>query len=126
MTQKSPRVSGRNAARESPLFVKTFDLLAYLLAVVSKFPRNQRGGMGRRIEETGFSLLDLLLTARKCPAKARPELLRQADIELDKLRYTVRLCHALELLGQNQYRHASGLLAEVGKLLGTWIKGYNE
>ena len=120
------RNPARHAARESPLFVKTFDLMAYLLSVVAKFPRNQRGGMGRRIEETGFALLDLLLTARKCSVEERPGLLRQADIELDKLRYTVRLCHALELLGQNQYRHASGLLAEVGKLLGTWIKGYNK
>jgi hypothetical protein len=48
-----------------------------------------------------------------------------AYTELDKLCYTVRPCHAVELLGQNQYRHASGLLAEVGRLLGSWIKGYD-
>ena len=52
--------------------------------------------------------------------------LRQADVELDRLRYTVRLCRDLELLSQKQYRHASGLLAEVGRLLGTWLKRYNE
>jgi hypothetical protein len=113
-------------ARESPLFVKTFDLLAYLLPVVEKFPRSQRALMGQRIQGIGFGLLDLLLSARKCSIEERPDLLRQADVELDKLRYTVRLCHAIDLLGQNQYRHAAGLLAEVGKLLGTWIKGYNE
>ena len=115
----------RNSAQESPLFVKTFDLLAYLVPAVAKFPRNQRAMLGQRIEEIGLGFLDLLLTARKCPTRERPELLRQADLELDKLRYTVRLCHAIDLLGQNQYRHASGLLAEVGKLLGTWIKRYN-
>ena len=49
----------------------------------------------------------------------------QADVELDRLRYTVRLCHEIGLLSQRQYRTASGLLAEVGKLLGTWIKRYN-
>ena len=107
------------------MFVKTFDLLAYLLAVVAKFPRNQRDLMGQRLQEIGFGLLDLLLAARKCTAAERPALLRRADVELDRLRYTVRLCHALELLGQNQYRHAAGLLGEVGRLLGTWIKGYN-
>ena len=47
-------------------------------------------------------------------------------MELDRLRYTVRLCRELELLTQKQYRHASGLLAEVGRLLGTWLKQYNK
>ena len=112
-------------ARESPLYVKTYDLLAYLLPAAEKFRRSQRVVLGRRLQETGLGFLDPLLAARKCPVEQRPELLRQADIELDKLRYTVRLCHTLDLLGLKQYRRASELLAEVGKLLGSWIKGYN-
>ena len=79
-----------------------------------------------RLQEIGLGFLDLLLEARKSSAEQRRELLRRADIELDKLRYTVRLSHALELLGPTQYRRASELLSEVGKLLGTWIKGYNK
>jgi hypothetical protein len=113
-------------SQESPLFAKTFDLLVYLLPVSEKFPRSQRVVLGRRLQEIGLGLLDLLLTARKCPAEERPALLRQADIELDRLRYTVRLCYEIDLLGAKQYRHASGLMAEVGKLLGSWIKRYNK
>lgn len=112
-------------SQESPLFAKTFDLLVYLLPASEKFPRSQRVVLGRRIQEIGLGLLDLLLTARKCADAERPAVLRQADVELDRLRYTVRLCHEIGLLGQNQYRHASGLLTEAGKLLGTWIKRYD-
>lgn len=112
-------------SQESPLFAKTYDLLVYLLPAVEKFPRSQRAVLGRRVQEVGLGFLDLLLAARKTPAKGRGALLRQADLELDRLRYTVRLCRDLELLTQKQYRHASGLLAEVGRLLGTWIKRYN-
>jgi hypothetical protein len=112
-------------SQESPLFVKTFDLLVYLLPASEKFPRTQRVVLGRRIQEVGLGLLDLLLAARKCRDEERQALLHQADIELDRLRYTVRLCHEIGLLSQKQYRHASGLLAEVGRLLGTWIKRYN-
>ncbi len=111
--------------RESPLFVKTFDLLVYLLPAVEKFPRSQRFVLGRRLQEIGLGFLDLLLAARKCSVEERPALLRQADVELDRLRYTVRLCHEIGLLSQKQYRHTSGRLIEVGKLLGTWIKRYN-
>lgn len=112
-------------SQETPLFTKTYDLLVYLLAAVEKFPRSHRPGLGRRVQEIGLGFLDLLLAARKSLPKARAALLREADVELDRLRYTVRLCHDLELLGPKQYRRASGLLAEVGRLLGTWLKRYN-
>ena len=112
-------------SQDSPLFAKTFDLLVYLLPASEKFPRSQRFVLGRRLQEIGLGLLDLLLAARKCGQGERPELLRRADIELDRLRYTVRLCHEIGLFSLKQYRHASGLLAEVGKLLGTWRKRYN-
>jgi hypothetical protein len=76
-------------------------------------------------QEIGLGFLDLLLRARKCPAEERRTFLRQADLELDRLRYTVRLCHEIGLLSEKQYLHAVGLLAETGKLLGAWIKQYN-
>lgn len=112
-------------SRETPLFAKTYDLLVYLLPAAEKFPRSQRVVLGRRISEISLGFLDLLIQARKTSAKKRGVLLRQADVELDRLRYTVRLCRDLELLTQKQYRYASGLLAEVGRLLGTWLKRYN-
>jgi hypothetical protein len=113
-------------SQETPLFAKTYDLLVYLLPAVEKFPRSQRAVLGRHVQEVSLGFLDLLLKARKTPADARGELLWQADLELDRLRYTVRLCRDLELLSQKQYRHASGLLAQVGRLLGTWLKRYNK
>lgn len=82
--------------------------------------------LGRRIQEVGTGFLDLLLRARKCAAVERLDLLRQADVDLDRLRYTVRLCQELGLLSLKQYQYASGLLVETGKLLGTWVKRYNE
>ena len=112
--------------QETPLFTKTFDLLVYLLQVSEKFPRNHRLGLGRRLQEIGLGFIDQLLRARKCPVADRPALLNQADIDLDRLRYTVRLCQELGLLTPPQYQYAAGLLVETGKLLGSWIKRYNE
>jgi len=111
--------------QETPLFAKTYDLLLYLLPAVEKFPRSQRAVLGRRLQEVSLGFLDLLLRARKAPGGERGMLLRQADVELDRLRYTARLCHDLTLFTDKQYRYLSGLLAEVGRLLGTWLKGYN-
>ena len=74
-------------SQDSPLFAKTFDLLVYLLPAVEKFPRSQRVVLGRRIQEIGLGFLDQLLAARKCTDSERPALLRQADVDLDRLRY---------------------------------------
>lgn len=46
----------------------------------------------------------------------------RADIELASLRKALLLCLQLELLTPNQYRHASEMTAEVGRLLGAWRK----
>jgi hypothetical protein len=113
-------------SQETPLFAKAFDLLVYLLSASEKFPRSYRLGLGRRIQEIGLGFMDLLLTARKCPAAERAALLHDADVALDKLRFTVRLCQELGLLTPKQYQYAAGLLAETGKLLGSWVKRYNE
>ena len=93
--------------QETPLFGKTYDLLVYLIPASDKFPRSQRYVLGRRLQEVGLGFLDLLLAARKCSPAERGDLLRRADLELDRLRYTVRLCHDIGLLSQKQYRHAA-------------------
>ncbi len=113
-------------SQDTPLFTKTFDLLVYLFTVTASFPRNQRAILGRRVQEISLGLFDLLLQARKCKPDERLELLQQADLELDRLRYTVRLCHETNLLSRKQSVYAGGLLGESGKLLGGWIKRYNQ
>ena len=112
--------------QESPLFTKTYDLLAYVLAAVEKFPRYHRFVLGRRVQELGWGFLDTILAARKCAPEERPGLLQQADLTLDRLRYTIRICCDLTLFSQKQYAYASGLLAEVGRLLGKWLQRYNQ
>lgn len=44
-----------------------------------------------------------------------------ADRALAGLRKTLLLCHQMQLLSDGQYRHVSGLTAEVGRLMGSWI-----
>ena len=113
-------------SQESPLFTKAFDLLVYLFQVTDSFPRSQRAVLGRRVQESSLRLFDLLLQARKCPPDQRGDLLAQADLELDRLRYSVRLCLEIGLLTRKQGIHASGLLGECGRLLGAWVKRYNQ
>ena len=52
----------------------------------------------------------------------RQKYLRAADANLNKLRLYLRLAHRWKWLNDGQYRHVSSMIAEIGRLLGGWIK----
>ena len=60
--------------------------------------------------------------ARASRGAARLEKLQAADAELLKLRLYLRLCERWRWLSKGQYRHVSTMTAEIGKLLGGWLK----
>ena len=108
------------AQTQSPIFAKSHDLLMWLLQHTAKFPKSERFRMAKRVEDSAFGFYDLIARATKARDKRRT--LLEADLELDRLRLNVRLCVELKLLTPAQYEHAAGILVEIGKLLGGWIK----
>lgn len=46
----------------------------------------------------------------------------EADAALDRLRLYLRLAHHWHWLNDGQYAHVSAQVAEIGRLLGGWIK----
>jgi hypothetical protein len=107
---------------ETPLFVKTYDLLLWLMPQTLKFPKHQRFALAQRLQDAGLDFYALILKARKVAGHQRRETLVLADVELDKLRLLLRLSHELELLSHGQYEHVSRMVVEVGNLLGAWRK----
>ena len=104
----------------SPIFVKTYDLLVWLEQALAKFPKEQRFRLAARIEESLMHFYDLILHAAQ--AKDRYRLLREADIELEKLRTLLRAAKDIKAMNFQQYQHAAEMTTEMGKLLGGWIK----
>ena len=52
--------------------------------------------------------------------------LRAADEALDRVRLYLRLAARWEWLSAGQYHHAAEMVAEIGRLLGGWIKANAE
>lgn len=108
---------------ESPIFVKTYDLLQWLAPKTTKFSRQYRFSLALPLLENAFALQRQLVLAAKAdrPADVAGHLGR-ADAELTLLRYKVRLSRDLNLLQLKSYEHASRLVDEIGRLLGGWQK----
>lgn len=107
---------------EMPIFVRTFDLLTWLLPVTEHFPRSVRHTFTKRMLNAAFDLREMLEQANLRKKDERMERLQRADEALTCLRLYVRLAVKWDWLTSGQYQHAARMLEEIGKLLGGWKK----
>ncbi|HEY9153367.1 MAG TPA: diversity-generating retroelement protein Avd [Anaerolineales bacterium] len=107
--------------KQSPIFTRTSDFMIWLLDHTEKFPKSERFRMAKRLEDSVFSFYELLIEATRSNKRKR-QLLIQADIELEKLRLYIRMSQQRKLTSTSQYHFAAGVLVEIGKLLGGWLK----
>jgi hypothetical protein len=108
-------------SQPSPIFVKTYDLMLWLTPTVTKFPKAQRLRLAVRLEGRLFDFHALLLRAARSQPR-RPLLLLEADVDLEKLRLCLRLAQQTGCLSFVGYEHAARQVAEIGRLLGGWLK----
>jgi cytosine/adenosine deaminase-related metal-dependent hydrolase len=111
--------------QQSPIFTRTYDLLAWLIPATVKFPREHRFVLARAVQETALRFQERLIEAGLAQGKQRQQALAQADVDLTKLRFYLRLCQDLGLLTPRQYRHVAEMVTEVGRLLGGWRQSIN-
>ena len=112
--------------KQSPIFVRTYDLLLWLIPRTTTFPREQRFVLGKAVQETALRFQEALLEAALHEPRLRSAALTRADVDLAKLRFYLRLCQDLGLITMRQHRHAAEMVTEVGRLLGGWQKKVGE
>jgi hypothetical protein len=106
----------------SPLFAKTFDFISWLLRRAESFPRPQRFVVTHRLQNAALDFQELIVDAESLRSVARLDRLKMADAALNKVRLYLRLCREWEWLNSGQYEHAARMIAEMGRLLGGWMK----
>ena len=105
---------------ETPIFTRTFDLLAWLLHATNDFPRAHRFSLTQRLLAAAFDLRERLEEANLRHSAGRLERLARADEALARVRVYLRLAVQLNWLTSGQYNHAAQLTVEIGRLLGGW------
>lgn len=99
---------------------KAYDFTLWLLPKVEKFSRSYRFSVGDRLVSHN---LDLLLTLLECAYRHdKAELLREANLKTNALRYLLRLAKDLRLLSVDSYGYAAEKLDEIGRMIGGWQK----
>ena len=99
---------------------KTYDFVLWLLPHIAGFSRQHRFTLGDRMEEGALEILELLVEASY--TRDKRDLLRRANMRLERLRYLIRLAKDLKLLSISQYEFAARALLAVGAEVGGWAK----
>ena len=109
-------------AEDMVILTRTFDLLTWLLPRAEKFPKAQRFVVTKRLNDAALDFQEALFDANAHSGPERLAYLTDADAHLDKLRLYLRLAVQWGWLTSGQYQHVSAMVAEIGKLLGGWIR----
>ena len=102
------------------LLQKIYDTFAYLYQTLQLYPKSEKYALAAETKKSCIHVLELAIRANKKYYKKTT--LQDADVELELLRYYIRLGYELQLMSPKRYEQLSLKMAEVGRLLGGMIK----
>jgi hypothetical protein len=107
-------------AKELKIIQDFYDFMLWMIRHIEKYPRHHRYSLGYAMENRMQKILELLLKAKYC--KDKTAMLNDANIELEVLRFQLRLSKDLNILSVKSYGFGSNSLLEVGSQAGGWSK----
>ncbi|WP_100523402.1 diversity-generating retroelement protein Avd [Mycobacteroides abscessus] len=103
---------------------KCYDMIEYGYNALRQYPKSERFTLAADTKNSMYELLKLIIRANKKYYKKTT--IQDIDIELDQLRYLVRLGNGLGFLPFKKYENWSRLLNELGRMIGGWMKSIKQ
>jgi len=91
-----------------------------LLGRTQKFPKRVRFTFSNRIDNLALDVYEALIEARY--SKDKVSILRRVNLDIEKLRLLLRLCHDERYLDRRGLEHVASSLDQAGRMIGGWIK----
>jgi hypothetical protein len=97
------------------------DMAEYMYVLLRHIPKSERFTLGAEIRGSVWRGLKLIIRANNT-RKDRLSVLHELDSEIKVLQSLIRTGSSLGIVPYKKYEVSSGLLVELGKMLGGWIK----
>jgi len=108
-------------AKSDPvLFTRFYAITGWILDRVESFPKTARFTVGDRVAHAALDVLENIVAAQY--ARAKKDLLVQANLRLQTLKVLLRLSMERKHLSMTQYEHVTGELEVCGRMLGGWVR----
>ncbi|MBI5750279.1 MAG: diversity-generating retroelement protein Avd [Nitrospinae bacterium] len=105
---------------EIPAVTKLYDIILWMMPQVEKFPRDFKFTVGDRIINLLLDSLELIIEAAYTKDKQQP--LRKCNLQIEKLRFFIRMAKDKKYLSINKYAFISKEINELGKMIGGWLR----
>jgi four helix bundle protein len=111
-------------AEKMKVYQKWLDMAKYLYVVVQSYPRSEKYTLGADTRHTmirvGRYIYRANALSNESPEKRR--MIEQADMELVDLQLLIRLAVELGFVSTKKYELLSGMVVEIGRMIGGWLK----
>ncbi len=89
---------------------------------ISQYPKKYKYTIGERITNTQLAILERIIEAKYSTVGKKKHFLRQANLNLEKLRFLVRLSKDLQCISIKEFEFISKNINEIGQMVGGWEK----
>ena len=103
---------------------KVFDMIQYAYPALAQYPKSEKFSLVTDIKHILDEMLELTIEAQKKYYKKTT--LQELDVTIAKLKAYLRLSFILKFLPTKKYEVWSGMVVEIGKMLGGWMKTVNQ
>ena len=107
-------------SREVTLFPLWVDALKEILSRTDRFPKKVRFTFSSRIDNLALDVLEGVVEARY--GRHKTDILRRMNLQLEKLRVLLGICHDLGHLDHKGYEQVSRRIDDAGRMVGGWLK----
>jgi hypothetical protein len=109
-----------------PIYTATVQLVDWTLGRTADVPKSHRFTFGQRLDNLTLDGLMFVVEALFTKGEARRQRLSSLNLCIEKLRVLWRLVQARGWVSQQQLLHVNGLLDEIGRMAGGWMKHNDE
>lgn len=99
-----------------------YDVYKHVIGVTMKLPKRWNYSLGISIEQSILECLEELIMAKNAPKPLKAAYLIKASGHLEVITLKMRLLLENKLANETKIFQIQALLAEVGRMLGGWLK----
>lgn len=117
-------VAAEQGGEPFKILEKVFDMIGYAYPALAQFPKSEKFSLVVDIKRILDQMLELTIEAQKKYYKKTT--LQELDVCVAKLKAYLRLSFNLKYLPMHKYEIWAGMVVEIGKMLGGWLKTVNQ
>lgn len=108
--------------KEIKVLPALYDLILWFAPKISNYPKKYKYTLGDRITDRQLSILEIIIEAKYTGGRKKSHFLRKINLNIEQLRFLVRLSKDLQCISLDQYEYAAKEINAIGRMVGGWQK----